>query len=43
MKHEKQIPPPPPPRKKKKNENQIRFSTGFETIASALTLAAVFC
>ena len=43
MKHEKQIPPPLPPRKKKKNENQIRFSTGFETIASALTLAAVFC
>ena len=42
MKHEKQIPPPPSPQKKK-NENQIRFSTGFETIASALTLAAVFC
>ena len=42
MKHEKQIPPPPSPQKKKKNENQIRFSTGFETIASALTLAAVF-
>ena len=41
MKHEKQIPPPSP--QKKKKENQIRFSTGFETIASALTLAAVFC
>lgn len=27
----------------KKNKNQISFSTGFEAIASALTLAAVFC
>ena len=36
-----QINPPPP--QKKKIKNQISFSTGFEAIASALTLVAVFC
>ena len=41
MKHERQITPLTAPAKKMKN--QISFSTGFETIAAALTLAAMFC
>lgn len=41
MKHEMQITPSPHPPQKIKN--QISRSPGFETTASALTLAAVFC
>ena len=43
MKHEMQITLSPPSHPRKKIKNQISFSTGFETIVSALTLAAVFC